>query len=240
MIELGLLAMHDVRTRVGTAREGFTLDIPRFDLALGDRVAIIGPSGSGKSLFLELLGLIRAPESAQEFQFRKRSGETLDIARLWARRDPARLIHARCRDIGFLLQTGGLLRSLSILENVLLPAKLAGTPTSYGAEMIERLGLSGQRRRRPATLSVGQRQRAALARAMSTRPTLLLADEPTAALDSRNADGALQVIVDAVEQQLVGAAVIATHDRERALRLGFREVALTSSAEGSIFASCAA
>jgi putative ABC transport system ATP-binding protein len=124
--------------------------------------------------------------------------------------------------VGFLLQSGGLLPFLSVAENVALPARIAGRGRENGPALLEQLGLADVVNRRPSELSVGQRQRAALARAISTQPTLLLADEPTAALDSRNADTVMALIGAQISTGQIGAAVIATHDEGRARAYGFR------------------
>ncbi len=220
-----VVQLYGGRVHVGDRDDGFTLDVPQFEIRAGDRVAVVGPSGSGKSLFLELLGLIRAPDHADSFWLGLRSGERLDLRRMWRRRDPARMVGLRRSEIGFVLQSGGMLRSLTVRENILLPARLAGVSTDYATGLLDRLELYPLRHRRPDGLSVGQRQRVALARAMANRPTLLLADEPTAALDGANADIALDLLRDAASDA-AAAVIIATHDRSRAVRMGFREIEL--------------
>ncbi|OYQ31130.1 hypothetical protein CHU93_05185 [Sandarakinorhabdus cyanobacteriorum] len=219
-------ALLDIRAAhvvVGAAPERFELEVEQFRLERGQRVAIVGPSGSGKSLFLELVGLIRAPAAAQLFTMATPDGP-FDVAAAWNQSDLVGLARRRMLGIGFLLQSGGLLKSLSVDENVQLPAQLAGRPLSTGNHLVEALGLIGQRRLKPAALSGGQRQRAALARAMAAQPELLIADEPTAALDPGNADKVMELIVSAVETGHLQAAIVATHDLDRVRRFGLQMV----------------
>jgi putative ABC transport system ATP-binding protein len=157
-------------------------------VAAGEFVGIVGPSGSGKSTLMHVLGLLDT-----DFE-----GSYLLDAREVAALSSDALATIRNRQIGFVFQTFNLLPQLSILENVALPALYAGdrapaTCRQQARERLEHLGLGHRLAHRPTELSAGQRQRAAIARALINGPRVLLADEPTGALDSRTAREILEV-----------------------------------------------
>ena len=228
-----LCRVRDLVAEVGRAPDAFRLEVPVLDVARGDRLAIVSPSGSGKSLLLELLALARPPGSAKPFLLRARDGQSLDVMALW-REGPGALSRERRGAIGFLLQTGGLLPFLRVGENVALPARLVGDDPARALSRLDALGLGRLAGRFPRSLSGGERQRAALARAAAAAPTLLLADEPTAALDPRNADRVMALLAGMAQDGSAGAVVIATHDGERAERHGFSRIgiAVSSGPEG--------
>ncbi len=160
------------------------------DLAIrdGELTAIMGRSGSGKSTLLHIIGLIDAEYDGQYW---------LD-GTLVSGHTPEELAALRNRTIGFVFQSFFLLPQLSILENVALPALYArDRPADECREMararLEEMGLAPRLDHKPGELSIGQRQRAAIARALVNRPRVLLADEPTGALDSRTADEILDI-----------------------------------------------
>jgi putative ABC transport system ATP-binding protein len=225
--------MRDAVVSVGASPDSFRLTVPAFDLARGDRVAVVAPSGSGKSLFLELLALVRKPTAAASFLLATRQQGWFDAQRAWLRAEARGLSRHRRLEIGFLLQNGGLLRALSVEANVRLPARIARRGGTFGVQLLAAMELEHLARRRPDTLSGGQRQRVALARAMATRPTLLVADEPTAGLDVRNADRTLDLISQLVEGRYVEAAVIVTHDGERAAAWGFAPLGIALGSDDS-------
>ncbi len=226
-----LLTIRNSCIKVGDGEQGFRLDIPAFDVQPGDRIAIVGPSGSGKSLFVELLALIRPAPGSGYFMIRDRAGKTL-VAHQddEAAAEDERLAFRR-EEIGLLLQNGGLLRSLTVIENVRLPARISGTSLGIAGELLAALDVENLSHRRIDSISGGQRQRVALARAMVTRPTLLLADEPTSALDPANARMTLEVLREAVHVGMVQASIIVTHDEALASGMGFDCVRITSAVE---------
>jgi len=186
----------------------------------GEFVALVGPSGCGKSTLIDLLALALSPDDALRFDLRPAGGEAwLDVAAAW-RRAPQRLAQARAATCGYVLQTGGLLPFLDVAGNIALPAEIAGRaePERIGA-LAARLGIAELLGEKPERLSVGQRQRVAIARALVHRPPLVLADEPTAALDPANAEIVMRLLLELVVQE--GAAlVLATHDRALADAFG--------------------
>ncbi len=164
--------------------------------------AVLGPSGSGKTTLVHLLaGILPLPSGRLwwgEVEVSRQSEE--ELARL--RRDR----------VGLVFQHHYLLDELTALENVLVPGMIAGRPDPERARrLIERVGLAGHAHQRPDTLSGGERQRVAVARALYPRPRVVLADEPTGALDRANARKVKDLLLELAEEN--GAAVLlATHD----------------------------
>ena len=171
----------------------------------GEMLALTGPSGSGKSTLLNLAGLIDRPDRG-EIRFRGRAVEALDEhAATLLRRDA----------IGFVFQSFNLVPVMTVADNVDYPLFLAGMPRAERRErvahMLRAVGLHEHAAHRPDALSGGQRQRVAIARALVKRPALVIADEPTASLDSHTADQVLDLMRERGHEQ--GAAfLIATHD----------------------------
>jgi ABC-type lipoprotein export system ATPase subunit len=192
------------------------LDGADLDVARGEFVAVVGRSGSGKSTLLHLLGgLDRADAGTIE----------LGNARVHEL-DERGLTAVRRRDVGFVFQSFHLLPELTGIENVLLPARLArdGIEAAPRArELLRRLGLSDAARRLPTTLSGGEQQRLAIARALVNDPSLVLADEPTGNLDEDSGAAVLDLLRRAADTGR--AVVLVTHDRaatalaDRVLRL---------------------
>ncbi len=186
------------------------LDTLSFTVGGGASVAITGTSGGGKSTLLGLIGgLARPTAGAVRIGGREISslsdGDRSDFRR---------------RHIGYVYQADNLLPFLTLLENVQLPLTLVGEHADVEQSMnvLHRLGLAGLAHRLPDQLSGGQRQRAAVARAVVHRPKVILADEPTGALDSRNAAGVIELLLD-LQTDIGATLVMVTHDRAAAGRL---------------------
>ncbi|HEY5638278.1 MAG TPA: ABC transporter ATP-binding protein [Burkholderiales bacterium] len=180
------------------------LDGVSVEIAAGEFVAVMGPSGSGKSTFMNLLGCLDRPTS----------GEYTLGERPVAQLSTDELAVARNRNIGFVFQNFNLLARTPAVENVELPLVYAGVPASErrarAMEMLARVGLEERAQHQPAQLSGGQQQRVAIARALVTRPLLILADEPTGALDTRTSLE-LMVLFQALNRQGM-TVVLVTHE----------------------------
>lgn len=171
----------------------------------GEMLALTGPSGSGKSTLLNLAGLVDRPD-AGEVLFRGRSLAGLsETQATYLRRDA----------IGFIFQSFNLVPVMTVADNVDYPLFLAGLPVAGRkqriAEMLRAVGLTEHAKHRPDALSGGQRQRVAIARALVKRPTLVIADEPTASLDSQTADQVFELMRECGHAQRA-AFLIASHD----------------------------
>jgi putative ABC transport system ATP-binding protein len=171
----------------------------------GEMLALTGPSGSGKSTILNLAGLVDAPDSGEILL----NGQQVDV------RDETRAALLRRDALGFVFQSFNLVPVMTVAENVDYPLFLAGVPAAERrervAEALKSVGLQDHAKHRPDALSGGQRQRVAIARALVKRPRLVIADEPTASLDSKTADQVLDLMRERGHAE--GAAfVIATHD----------------------------
>ncbi|HGM5579088.1 TPA: ABC transporter ATP-binding protein [Pseudomonas putida] len=199
----------------------YRLQIGDLRLGAGERVALVGPSGCGKSTLLDLLALVLAPDTADAFSL-ELEGTVQDVAGLWRGRRLDRLAALRSRHLGYVLQAGGLLGFLDVRGNIRLPRQLLGLADDGGVERLAAaLDVSDQLDKRPAALSLGQRQRVSCARALAHAPSLLLADEPTAALDPVNAERVMQLLLRQAEAHRV-TCIIATHDEALARDAGLR------------------
>ncbi|SMD02279.1 putative ABC transport system ATP-binding protein [Desulfocicer vacuolatum DSM 3385] len=161
----------------------FQLIVPQMDLDSGQFAAVVGPSGCGKSTLLDILGLVLKPEKIGSFSIGGKK-DPMDLTCL----SQANQATVRSRDLGYVLQTGGLLPFLSVRQNIALPLRLNRQNDPIQVETMARiLGIEGQLDKRPSFLSGGQRQRVAIARALVHKPRIVLADEPTAAVDELTA-----------------------------------------------------
>jgi putative ABC transport system ATP-binding protein len=190
--------------RTGTvevaALKGISLDIPRHRFSM-----VVGPSGSGKTTLLNLIGCIDAPTSGTVEVCGEPMGKLADNA----------LSDFRARNIGFIFQGFSLIPVLSAYENVEYPLLLVGAPAAERRErtlgMLAAVGLADQRQQRPNELSGGQKQRIAVARALVKHPEIVLADEPTANLDTRTGAAIIE-LMHKVQAEFATTFIFSTHD----------------------------
>ena len=234
------------KTRPGD--EGFRLRIEQLDVPRGSLLALVGPSGCGKSTALDMLACALSPDmtpedfalphkpveagqgdlphpasAAASFSFSPQAGASTDILAAWRSGGTDALALLRLHHLGYVLQTGGLLPFLSARENIVLRCKSLGTLAKRQeaiTTVVDRLGIGHLLGHYPATLSVGERQRVAIASALAHGPSVVLADEPTAALDPGHAANVLRLFAE-LARQLSITVVMVTHNLEQARQAGF-------------------
>ncbi|GAB4055241.1 ABC transporter ATP-binding protein [Catellatospora paridis] len=184
----------------------------------GEAVAVMGPSGSGKSTLLNVIAGLDRP-----------TGGSVEVAGVRVDKlSETALARFRSAHIGIIFQFFHLLDEMTVRDNVLLPARLAGTRPAQARtradELLERLGIAGKADEYPARLSGGQRQRVAIARALMNRPQLLLADEPTGAVDQEAAAGVRDLLHELSADGLT--LLLVTHDPQLATAAGRRLITM--------------
>jgi putative ABC transport system ATP-binding protein len=211
--EQAVVRLSGVRKEYG---DSVALDVVSLEIHAGEAVAVMGPSGSGKSTLLSMVAGLDRPTSGSVVVH----GE--DLGSL----DEKGLALYRRRRIGMIFQFFNLLDDLSALDNVALAGQLTGTSASQARkralELFEELGIAGRRNIYPAQLSGGERQRVAVARALMNRPAILLADEPTGALDSRAGEQVMDLLLDL--NQIGQTLLLVTHDQQLATRCASRVI----------------
>jgi putative ABC transport system ATP-binding protein len=188
--------------------ETHALSAISLEIRHGDYLSISGPSGGGKSTLLSILGLLDSPTSGT-YRLRGEPVEHLGHARR---------ARVRNREIGFIFQSFNLIGDLTVWENIELPLTYRGLTKAERRERVDeslaKVGMSARAKHFPAQLSGGQQQRVAVARALGGRPSILLADEPTGNLDSKNGDGVMQLLRELHQE---GATIcLVTHDERYA------------------------
>jgi len=187
------------------------------EILRGERVAIMGRSGSGKSTLLNILGCLDEPSTGAYLL------DGVDVAHM----HDDQLSKVRNRTFGFVFQAFHLLKGMTIVENVELPMEYSDVPAkeqrSRAMELLELVGLGHRVSHRPSELSGGERQRVAIARSLANRPSILLADEPTGALDSK-AQIVIIELLTKIHASLGTTMIIVTHDPKVAEDLGHRTI----------------
>jgi ABC-type lipoprotein export system ATPase subunit len=189
------------------ALDGVTLEIEK-----GEFVAVVGRSGSGKTTMLDLVGLLLRPTSGRLII------DDVDTTKLGDRD----LAHMRAQKIGFVFQEYNLLPGLNVLENVMLPlrySKNGAGGRERALELLSRVDLTDRIKHRPSELSGGQQQRVAIARSMINRPSLILLDEPTGAVDTETAEQLVTLLKRLNKEDLV-TIIVVTHDLDVASQTG--------------------
>ncbi|MCM1336453.1 MAG: ABC transporter ATP-binding protein [Candidatus Amulumruptor caecigallinarius] len=197
-----MISIRNISKAYGTLR---VLDDVSLDIADAEVLAIVGPSGAGKTTLLQIMGTIEKPDS----------GEVAYGSTLATSLSGARLARFRNANIGFVFQYHRLLPEFSLLENIMMPALIGGSTRkaaeAHARELADTLGLAKRLSHRPAELSGGECQRAAVARALINNPMVVLADEPSGSLDSRNRRELHTLFFD-LRRSLGQTFVIVTHD----------------------------
>ena len=197
-------------------QRGIVLDHLNLEVAKGETLAVTGPSGSGKTTLLNLIGMLDLPDSGSI------TYNNSDLSGLNANQTA----EFRRDNIGFVFQDHLLLPHLTILENIYLPLlanpkqkKAQSIDKDYINELIDRTGINGIINKFPAQISGGEAQRAALIRALVNRPALILADEPTGSLDSKNADELGNLLIE-INKKRETTIIAVTHSSDLATKLG--------------------
>ena len=218
-----LYTITNLRKERRQGQEGYALSVPEFSVRLREKILITGPSGCGKSTLLDMLGMVLRPDSVTAFTFAPHQGAGNDIAAAWHAGRLEELAACR-RHVGYVLQTGALLPFLRVRDNILAPRRMLGLADESAAEALgEKLGIAHLLHKFPAQLSVGERQRAAIARALAAKPPVILADEPTAALDPAHAATVLDLFTHMVDDAGV-TLILVTHAPEQVEGKGFRRL----------------
>jgi putative ABC transport system ATP-binding protein len=215
-----VVRLEDLRKEYGEAN---ALDGVSLEVRAGEAVAVMGPSGCGKSTLLNMVaGLDRPTSGTVEVR-----GQDLGML------NETKLALFRRHHVGMIFQFFNLIDDLSALDNVALAAQLTGTSARQARrralELLDELGVADRKDMYPAVLSGGERQRIAVARALMNRPALLLADEPTGALDSRSGEQVMDLLIDL--NQIGQTLLIVTHDPHLATRCASR---LIEVADGKV------
>jgi lipoprotein-releasing system ATP-binding protein len=194
----------DIRKSYGALNVLKGIDL---EVAAGEVVAIVGASGAGKSTLLHILGTLDVPDQGTLFL------RDQDVFRF----SSSKLAAFRNKSVGFVFQFHNLLPEFSALENVMIPGWIAGRSkqeiTNRAKELLTMLGLASRMEHKPSELSGGEQQRTAVARALINDPVLVLADEPSGNLDSKNAQELHQLFFD-LRKQLNQTFIIVTHNQE--------------------------
>ena len=194
-------------------RGDFLIKLPSFSLKEREIVALSGASGCGKSTILEVIGLVLKPQKLDTFKI-KYQKQDLDLSELIFEDKQKILSKLRAEYFGFMMQTGGLLSFLNIIQNIKLSSKIIGKKIDkdWIEYLIANLNISETLLKKyPHQLSIGERQRISFIRSLSHQPKILLADEPTAALDPNNADALLNIVQKVVKENDISTIII-SHD----------------------------
>lgn len=203
----------------------FRLRIPNLQIAVGEKIALIGESGCGKSTLLDMLVFILQPTEAGAFCFRPDAdSEPRDVDAYWKHGMLNELGDLRKRHIGYVMQTGGLLPYLTVHDNMNLCRNVLGLQHDGTVEhLAEELGIAAHLGKLPDSLSTGERQRVAIGRALAHRPTIVIADEPTASLDPYAAEKIMSLFI-ALANEFNTTVILASHAWRHVRELGLRRL----------------
>lgn len=201
-----MISLNNITKSFGSLQvlKGISLDIQR-----GEVVSIVGPSGAGKTTLLQIIGTLDRPDAGTVCV------DSVDVTTLSSKK----LADFRNRHIGFVFQFHQLLPEFTAIENIMIPAYIAGTSRKAARqraeELLQFMGLTDRAHHKPNELSGGEQQRVAVARALMNQPAVILADEPSGSLDSKNKEELHQLFFD-LRDQYGQTFVIVTHDEQLA------------------------
>ena len=203
----------------------FRLRVPSLQIAMGEKIALRGESGCGKSTLLDMLAFLLKPSETGAFRFRPEVDmEALDVDAYWKAGKLNRLGDLRKRHIGYVIQTGGLLPYLTVRDNMNLCRRVLGLKRDGTVEhLAAELGIASHLNKLPVSLSTGERQRVAIGRALAHKPTIVIADEPTASLDPYAAQKIMSHFIGLVEELHI-TVILASHAWRHIRKLGLRQL----------------
>lgn len=196
------LILTDVEKKLGDSDHNITIKIPKFELHQKEIVAIVGSNGCGKSTMLDMISMLCKPDAVGDFIFCSEDGQYKDIQTL----DEKGINSLRRNNIAYILQSGGLLEFLTLEQNIALVTKLKKGKQADFNKIVSNLGIEKLLNKKPKQLSGGQRQKGAIARALIQQPDIILADEPTSAMDSLSAINLMKSLTDRV--RISGSSLI--------------------------------
>jgi lipoprotein-releasing system ATP-binding protein len=204
-----LIVARNIHKQLGDVKILKNIDL---EINVGEIIAIVGPSGAGKTSLLQILGTLSSPDKVPDLSLEINDTDILNLTE-------NELSDFRNQELGFIFQFHELLPEFNALENVMIPAFIKGTSIKdaekRATNLINQLGLSGRSSHKPAELSGGEQQRVAVARALMNNPSIIFADEPSGNLDSQTADQLHQLFFD-LRDQYGHTFVIVTHNKELA------------------------
>lgn len=202
----------------------FELHIPKLELLQGQFVAVVGESGCGKSTLLDMLALVSKPTDCSQFIYYETQQQT-NLKDLWDNNKEKALATLRRSRFGYVLQTGGLLPFLTVFQNLQLPLQINGYNNDQEIRQLAKsFGVDGMLEKKPQYLSGGQRQRVAILRAINHHPKIILADEPTAAVDKTRA---MKIVEDFKKLANKNGTTIVMVTHDHALVAPFADVTYT-------------
>lgn len=201
------LLLETVEKKPGDSADSIIIRIPRFELRKGEIVAIVGDNGCGKSTLLDMIAMLQQPDRADRFLLYTDDGKETDVLGLGSRQ--VGLIRRNL--LAYILQSGGLLEFLTIKQNIALVQRLKGGRLVDSGEITRALGIDDVLGKKPGQLSGGQRQKGAIARALIQQPDIILADEPTSAMDSQSARRLMDIFTQRTKSSGT-SLVLVSHD----------------------------
>ncbi|PSV13371.1 ABC transporter ATP-binding protein [Photobacterium leiognathi] len=201
------LILTGVEKKLGDLDHNITIQIPLFELHQREIVAIVGANGCGKSTMLDMIAMLCKPDRAEQFSIYFDNGEIKDIQQLGEKE----INELRRNHIAYILQSGGLLEFLTLKQNISLVTRLKKGKQANLNEIVESLGIEKIINKKPIHLSGGQRQKGAVARALIQQPDIILADEPTSAMDSLSAVRLMENLTRRVKDS-GSSLILVSHD----------------------------